>query len=279
MTSNKLQSSFFIPYVWDKNADLMDSLKLLKTLEKDQINIIDFNVNHSKETICNRQQTAEWILFVCKNLNLKNETTFKAVHYFDLYLSKTKKIYDDIEEMNYLAVVCLNLACKVEEINCNYLNYLMNNLLDETKHSKEKFIKKEQEVLAVLKYKLSMPNFYTFNNIFLQIAVNIILEEKLEVKLIKHMMNINDLISKNFVPLKESVFSSPINTGLVCFKTTILALNYLCGSGNEVLVNGLDKKLKFIFSEEYLKRCSIVAFNLFGYLNSRNKFNLGLKKE
>jgi len=86
----------------------------------------------------------------------------------------------DVENMNEIqlsAVACLNLACKLEEINCNYMSFLKEHLLDDAKNQSysaytlKDLSKKETEILRVLKYKLSSPTIYDFNNIFLQIAI------------------------------------------------------------------------------------------------------------
>lgn len=278
MSQSKSRANNCVPMKWEAPADLSESFRHLKVLEKSQICINNYSVNHNKEFINNRNQIVEWLLFVSKNLNLRNETAFKAVHLLDIYISKTKKVISTIEELQYISVICLNLACKVEEVNCNYLNFLRENLLDE-ECSKGDFIKKETEVLKTLNFKLSMPNFYNFNNLFLEIVINSIKEANLSPKLIKTIIMINDMVIKNFVALKECVFSSPLNSGLISFKTTMLAFNYFVGSENEELNSSVDEKLLSTFCDEYLKRSNVVSYNLFTYFVNNKKFNFSKKPE
>jgi hypothetical protein len=273
----KTQSASLIPTVWRTDLALNNLMKTLKELEKQLISIPDFGVNHNKTTISNRYQIVEWLIFVSKNLNLKSETTFKAVHIFDLYLMKTDTVFNNVDELQFVAVVCLSLACKFEEVNCNYLNFMRTNLI-ERKCEKEEFISKELEILKTLKFNLNLPNFFDFNLIFIQIAVNKMSELKISANIVKKMLLVNDSICKNFVPMKECVFSSPLNSGLICFKTTLLSLSYLLGvteSDNsfETFKSVIDKELAVIFCEEYLKRCNIVSFNLFSAFVKNKKIN------
>lgn len=272
----KTQSASLIPLCWNTNVQTSELVKTLKTLEASQISIQSFNVNHNKTVIANRYQIVEWVLFVSKNLNLKSETSFKAVQIFDLFLSKTKKPVNSIEELQFVAVVCLNLACKVEEVNCNYLNFMRANLMDK-ECSKADFVGKEIEILKTLNFSLSFPNFFDFNTIFVQIALNIMNKLQISVKVINKFLLANDLVLKNFAPMKECVFSSPLNSGLICFKTTILAFDYVMGGAlaNDAAFESakaqIDQSIAVIFCEEYLKRCNVVAFNLFTALVKNKK--------
>lgn len=262
----KAQSASLIPSVFKTDSNINDLMKTLKEHEKNQVMISNFGVNHNKKTISYRYQIVEWLNFVSKNLNLKSETNFKAVQIFDSYLSKTKEVMEQVEDLQFVAVVCLNLACKFEEVNCNYLNFMRTNLLDR-KCDKAEFIDAEKKVLKTLNFKLNSPNFFDFNLIFLQLAVNEMISLKISEKIINKLTLVNDIIVKNFAPMKESVFSSPLNSGLICFKTTLLALSYLLGNSNDEVFDSfkmtVDKELAVIFCEEYLKRCNVVAFNLF----------------
>ena len=276
----KSQSSSLIPSVFKKDYNSSELMKTLKELEKKQISISNFGVNHSKLTIANRYQIVEWLNFVSKNLNLKSETTFKAVSIFDLFVSWTKKVIESIEDLQFIAVVCLNLACKFEEVNCNYLNFMRTNLIDR-KCEKVEFIEKEKEILKTLKFKLNVPTFFDFNLIFMQIAINHMTDLKISDKIIKKLILTNDSIVKNFAPMKECVFSSALNSGLICFKATLLALSYLLGTNEESFEQfkiSTDKEISIIFCEEYLKRSNVVSFNLFSaFLKNKkivqNSFN------
>jgi hypothetical protein len=132
--------------------------------------------------------------------------------------------------------LCLNLSCKLEEINCNYLNFFKEKLIDGKimkKYSLKELIKKEIEILKTLNFKISSPNFYFFNSICISVGINQIIKffernstnfsPKIEINnLIFKFITYNELICKNFSSKLKYIFKEPLVAGIICFKASIL---------------------------------------------------------
>ena len=102
------------------------------------------------EIIPTRSQMIDWLIFLCQNLSFKPETLFRAVSIFDLYISKSQnEIIFSIYELKLVVIASLSLATKIEEINCNFVNFLADNVLNggsEIVYSSKDLTKKEIEI-------------------------------------------------------------------------------------------------------------------------------------
>ena len=289
LTGN-FSKNYYVPFYWCKRVNLEDLKEYFTEIQNSSIHILDYGRNHNKEILTKRTKIVEWLQFVCKNLNFKNETVFKAIHLFDLYMSKVKRDSTSLGEIQLSAVACLNLACKLEEINCNYMSFLKEHLLDDEKNQYTYTLKdlanKETEILRVLNYKLSSPTIYQFNNVFMQIAISEIIKFYTKINaeknnfpplnfLIVQLINCNDIILKNYSTMKESVFTDVMSSGLICFKATILVLSYLMGVDMSFINELINRNIKVLIKDlEFLQRAEIIAFNFFTYLVNENKFSL-----
>lgn len=307
-TSNSLNnikeehlSKFHIPLKWKKdNIDKVSLLEYLIQLKLKQIHIKNFdnfpleNDQNSQGELSDTSQSlkipeiiegriflVDFLAKICKKFSLKNETFFQAVSIFDFFLSKTTKNLENFEEMKFIAIICLSISCKFEEINCNYLIFFHENLLDKNKYSIKDLISKELEILQILNFNINFPNFYSFNNIFIQIAILFIYENSEEKNfnrflnaqksLVNDLLLHNDFIAKKFVGLKESIFSSALNSGIVCFKMTLLSLKFSGNLNAQKINDFVDKEfLNLVMKGEYLLRCDIVASNIFKFLYKKN---------
>lgn len=290
-----IKKDYLIPMYWHQKVDMKELYQYFSIINSEQILISEYGLNDSMEMFKKRFQIVEWLFFVCKNLNLKNETAFSAVHLFDLFMSH---IYYVINAQNrsrllMIAVACLNLACKLEEINCNYIKFFLNNLLNDTKKpngesfSLKDITDQEMEILKTIKFRLETPNFYKFNNVFLQIGIREFLKfySKSELQkfntnlpqigfLKKNFLNCNDTICKAYSAIKESALTSPLSAGIVCFRATMLALSYFLAVDLEQVNESIDSILNhFIYDYEFLERSRVVSFNLFDFLCQKNKFS------
>lgn len=287
-TKNNNGTKFYVPLKWTEKIDKNSLLEYFIQLKMDQINIKNFtNLQKEEgsfeeqrypnvpEIIEERIKVVDFLIRICKKYNLKNETFFKAVNIFDNFLSKTTEKITNFEEIKFISIICLSISCKFEEVNCNYLIFFKENLLEKNTYEMKDLINKEMEILKTLNFKLDIPHFYLFNNIIMQIAISNIYKESNErsvnsevfenlcMELIKH----NDFITKKFVLLKESIFSSAFNSGIVCFKMTLLSIKFN-GSLHASKINEyVDSEfLSQILKPEYLQRCDIVSSNIFKFL-------------
>lgn len=289
----KMGNKFFVPLKWSEKVDLNEILEYVINLKMNQISIKNFNnlaieeatllidqrVPSVREIIEERIRMVEWLIKICKKFNLKNETLFKAISLFDYYLSKTtKRKIMRLEEIHFIAVICLNLASKFEEINCNYLIFFKENLLEKGVYEINDLIKMETEILKTLGFRINIPNFYQFNNSLMQIAIHNLFDyyEKAEFKnaekikkILNELIKHNEIITKRFALLKESIFSSALNSGIVCFKMTLILLK-LNSDIDTRIINDLvdDMFLSKMFKADYIQRCEIVASNLYNVLFS-----------
>lgn len=283
---------YHVPLKWSKEIDINFLIEYFIQLKMNQVNIKNFDnlcnlMQDDSETditeveglpkitqiIESRIKNVEKLIKICKKYNIKNETFFMSVSIFDNFLSKTqKRIKTLLEEMWVISIVSLNLACKFEEVNCNYLKFFKENLVDKqiNTYDIKMLTNLEMEILKTLNFKIDIPNFYMFNNINMQIAISYIYKEnilennenieRLCMDLFKH----NDYIMKKFVLMKESIFSSALNSGIVCFKMTLLSMK-LNGNIHSMKINDfVDTNFsKIILKEEYMQRCDYVSSNIF----------------
>jgi len=286
----KMGNKFFVPLKWSENVDLNEILDYVINLKLNQISIKNFNnlsieeasllidqrIPSVREIIEERVKIVDWLIKICKKFNLKNETLFKAISLIDYYLSKSSKKILRIEEIHFIGVICLNIACKFEEINCNYLIYFKENLLEKGIYEKDDLIKMEIEILKTLQFKINIPNFYQFNNSLMQIAINNLfnnndgaeIKDNLKIqKFLNELLKQNEIVTKKFAILKESIFSSALNSGIVCFKMTLISLKLNCDIDTTKMNDLVDGMfLSKMFKADYIQRCEIVASNLYNVL-------------
>ena len=187
-----------------------------------------------------------------------------------------------IEEIHFISVICLNIACKFEEINCNYLIFFRDNLLEKNIYELEDLIRKEAEILKALSFKINIPNFYNFNNSLIQVAIHNLynyvdeaepIDQTKISNIYNELLKHNDLVTKKFAILKESIFSSPLNSGIVCFKMTLISMKMVGDIDTTKINEHIDNDiLSKIFNFEYIQRCEIVVNNLYySLISEKNK--------
>lgn len=285
-------SKFYVPVKWLENFDQNEMIDYLIKSDKDHISKEEFKKNfdgeelgdfveekrtlRSFEVIEERIKIVDFLKDLCKKYNIKNETFYRSVSLLDKYLSKTKIKFSCGEEILPFAIVCLSLAAKYEEINCNYLKFFKEKFLNDFEI--KDLYKKELEVLKTLNFRLGVSNFYTFNNILIQVALtntkNISNElnacfnlEEDKDNICQMLLQHNEFITKKFVSCKECMFSRPLNIGIICFKMTLLSMK-LNGYKNALLINKLVDLdiLSKALSQEFLDKCDIASSNFFNYL-------------
>jgi len=123
---DKMGNKFYIPLKWSEIVDLNETYEYFMNLKLKQISIKDFkNLDIEDNSLLSDQDTLSiheiidtriksviCLINTCREFNLKNETLFKGISLFDYFLSKTTKKVREYEELNLIAVVCLNIACK-----------------------------------------------------------------------------------------------------------------------------------------------------------------------
>lgn len=121
-----------------------------------------------------RENMTKWLKFLCEKLNFTNQTLFRSVIIFDKYISalKGQELELTQEKLNLIAIACLSLGTKMEEINCNYVSFFSEKVLNMPNcpiFSVKDLTKMEIQVMKKLKYKTLYSTALDFNEIYVGI--------------------------------------------------------------------------------------------------------------
>lgn len=148
----KLNSFRFTP----KSREEIDAYNDLRFFEMSSNELVrnkkDYMQVQPNITKKHRILLLEWIMENCYLIGFKHRTYYTCQNYFDLYLSKTKKIITEFD-IQLIGVTCLFMAAKYEEVlypNLKFFKTLCNN-----KYSSQQIIEMEKEILITLKMKIN----------------------------------------------------------------------------------------------------------------------------
>jgi len=110
-----------------------------------------------------RAVVVDWLVDVCAQCKFCQETLFLAVDYFDRYLSLQPIMPDYVQ---LVAVTCLFIACKYEEIYTPELNVMV--YMTAGTYRREQIICLELEILEQLDFKLTSATVWSFLRIYQQ---------------------------------------------------------------------------------------------------------------
>ena len=82
-----------------------------------------------------RNNMVKWIVFLCDTLKFNLQTLFRSVIIFDIFISRSKicKLENEEltqEKLNLITIACLSLATKLEEVNCNFVSFFTEKVLN-----------------------------------------------------------------------------------------------------------------------------------------------------
>jgi hypothetical protein len=125
-----------------------------------------------------RANMVNWLSFLCSKLNFSDQTLFRSVSIFDEYISKlTIDNASQINQqyLNLITIACLSLATKLEEINCNFISFLNEKVLN-TPNAKiftnNDLTNMEFQILKLLQYNTMFSTPLDFLEIYLDIFTN-----------------------------------------------------------------------------------------------------------
>lgn len=98
-----------------------------------------------------RQKAVEWILDIVSSLELKRETLYTSVSLFDRYV---ELISPEKAELGLLALVCLFVAYKYEEVAYLYKEVLALRTFQGKTHEAAEIYEKEMDILTSLGWRL-----------------------------------------------------------------------------------------------------------------------------
>ena len=174
----------------------------LKEDEPQKINIKS-NELFENET---RNNMVKWLVFLCDTLHFDIQTLYRSVIIFDKYISLSDLLKDEDltqEKMNLITIGCLSLGTKLEEINCNYVKFFTDkvlNLPDCQIFSIKDLTQMEMLILKKLNFKTIYSTCYDFLLFFLDIF--------------KYLYNPTNFILENIKNYALSLMKQNINTNL-----------------------------------------------------------------
>lgn len=138
-----------------------DILQYLKSAETNHVPKYGYmrkqpDINHSMRTIL-----VDWLVEVCEEYRLQNETLCLAVSYIDRFLSVMSVVR---AKLQLVGTAAMFIAAKYEEIyppNVGEFVYITDHT-----YTKSQVLRMEQIILKVLKFDLFVPSLYMFTSIF-----------------------------------------------------------------------------------------------------------------
>ncbi len=309
---SKYSKNFCVPFYWTKSLDPAELKDYFFTLRKSQVilktlhtgRLEDDDATIVKEVYSRRSKLIDYIHYISDSYTFKNETSCKAVQLFDHYLHKllviyltsskneddqaansTQKFADFVNYMTVYAVLCLNIACKIEEINCNYMSFFNDNLLKKKfPFTIEELNRRETEILKFLNFRTCMPSPFQFGSVFFQILINeVFADEASQIgssDLIIKLLNKNSQLSKVYSAYSESMYNSPLTSGLICFKAAMITLS----KTQRLNLTAMHEKfnlviLDYLGNEDYLKKIDQEAYKVFMKVMKLQKVSAEAKDE
>ena len=194
-----------------------------------------------------------FILFQ-RELSLKQETLFLSINLFDRYIQKITLDKNYPQDLNLIAMTCLFISSKNEEI---YPPYLINFIdIFTYRYPKKAILQKEDEILSALDFKVIISSPLLFLKIFCDNNNINEKEDKNEMNLCFHgaqfLLEIC-MIEPKFCELKPSLQAA------ICL---YLARKYLlCGIRYNYRVWTFDLTFKTDYSEIQIKKNIKIAVN------------------
>ena len=191
------------------------NLSLIKeeylNLKEDEMKPIELNSSFVsfQET---RTNMINWLTFLCKTLNFNDQTLFRCVSIFDQYISKILDNQKEMEEMtqgklNLIAISCLSLSTNLEEVNCNYIEFLNEKVLNTPKEkifTNTDLTNMELKILKTLKFNTIYSTPLDFIEVYAKIFSQFLGDK-------------NDQIISNIRNISINLIKSNINN--ICYLT------------------------------------------------------------
>ena len=179
-----------------------------------------------------RANMVNWLSFLCNKLNFTEQTLFRSVSLFDQYISQISNeqaLNLTQKKLSLITIACLSLSTKLEEINCNYISFLNEKVLNSQnskQFSNNDLTKMEFTILKALHYKTIYSTPLDFIEIYLEIFRNVLgLNDTLiDSQLISDIKSISINLIKNNINNIMYLTNSSSHLAYICF---IQALNQI----------------------------------------------------
>ena len=195
------------------------------------INLEDYKISIDDS----RSVLISWLSFLCSKLNFTEQSLFRCVSIFDQYISRISKEEASNLNKDYLslvAIACLSLATKLEEINCNYVKFLNEKVLN-SPNSKVYTIKDlttmELKILKALKYKTIYSTPLDFIEIYIEIFKSVLGNNRTQVnpQIIAQIKNYSINLVKNNINNEIYLTYSTSQLAYACFIQVLTQTNLI----------------------------------------------------
>ena len=155
-----------------------------------------------------RNNMIKWLVFLCDTLNFNYQTLNRSVLIFDKFISTSDICNLDNgeltqEKLNLITIACLSLGTKLEEINCNYVSFFTEKVLNLPNceiFTVKDLTKMELTILKELNYKTLYTTSYDFILFYLEVF--------------KYFFNPNNQFIQNLKIFAQNIMKQNINTNI-----------------------------------------------------------------
>ena len=155
-----------------------------------------------------RNNMVNWLSFLCNTLNFNLQTLVRSVIIFDKFISSSEICNLDNgqltqEKLNLIAIACLSLGTKLEEINCNYVSFFTEKTLNLPNceiFTVKDLTKMELTILKELNFKTLYTTSYDFILFYLEIF--------------KYFFNPNFQFIQNITILAQNIMKQNIHSSI-----------------------------------------------------------------
>ena len=176
-----------------------------------------------------------WLSFLCSKLNFSDQTLFRCISIFDQYISKipldqTSSLSKDY--LSLIAIACLSLSTKLEEINCNYVNFLNEKVLNSPNskvYTNKDLTQMELKILKVLKFKTIYSTPLDLIEIYIEIFKNVLCSNGFVINpnIIFQIKNYSINSVKNIINSKMYLTCNASQLAYLCFIRVLNQTNLL----------------------------------------------------
>ena len=241
------------------------TFRSLKEDEPQRINIKSSEL-FENET---RNNMVKWLSFLCDTLNFNIQTLLRSVNIFDKFISVSDLFENDDltqEKMNLITVACLSLGTKLEEINCNYVKFFTDkvlNLPDCQIFSVKDLTNMEMLILKKLHYKTLYTTSYDFLIFYLDFIEYLFNSQKYFLENIK---NYALYLMKQNINTNLFISQSQSNYAFLCLQQALMQMGQ-----SDVM----KKIMNFLESDDLIRMKR--EENDFNKNNERNYFTRNLE--
>ena len=212
-------------------SSIKENFDNFKEEELAPINLEDYKISIDDS----RSVLISWLSFLCSKLNFTEQSLFRCVSIFDQYISRISKEEASNLDKDYLslvAIACLSLATKLEEINCNYVKFLNEKVLN-SPNSKVYTIKDlttmELKILKALKYKTIYSTPLDFIEIYIEIFKSVLGNNRTQVnpQIIAQIKNYSINLVKNNINNEIYLTYSTSQLAYACFIQVLTQTNLI----------------------------------------------------